>query len=76
MFNVVLADLKSYHLEDYYCFKLRNSNLSAQTIKHHHRIIFKALNEAVKREIIRFNPAMNSNSPKIHKYVGTFLNPV
>lgn len=73
---IKMNDLKAYHLEDYYDAKSADDHrLSAQTIKHHHRIISKALNDAVKREIISMNPAVNAAPPKVEKFVGTFLNP-
>lgn len=48
--------------------------LSAATIKHHHQNISKALNDAVRKELIRSNPAANARTPKVHKYRCTFLN--
>lgn len=77
-----LFDLKAYHLEDYYRFKLsedsmlnKKGTLSAQTIKHHHQNISKALSDAVKREMIPFNPAHNAKAPKTIKFRSSFLNP-
>lgn len=33
-----------------------------------------ALNDAVRHEIIPYNPAHTAQAPKVKKYVGTFLN--
>lgn len=73
--KLALNELKSFHLTDYYRFKLREGKIGEQTIKHHHRIISKALHDAVRREILGINPAQNADVPKAPKYVGTFLNP-
>lgn len=75
-----LRELKPYHLEDYYQKTLakrkkNGSTLSPTTIHHHHENISKALNDAVRREYIPFNPAHNARTPKVQKYIGSFLNP-
>ena len=50
--------------------------LTANTIKHHHQNISKALNDAVKHGLITQNPASMATTPKVNKYKATFLNPV
>lgn len=80
--KVKLQDLKYYHLEEYYKFKVngyerldgKEGKLSPQTIKHHHQNISKALNDAVKRELILVNPATLANTPKVPRHRGTFYN--
>ena len=79
--NLKLQELKTYHLEEYYGF-MNTSNsavggnrpLSPSTIKHHHQNISKALNDAVRKELIMSNPAANARTPKVHKYISNFLN--
>ena len=71
-----LHELKPFHLEDYYAEKLSGEpQLSPQTIRHHHQNISKALNDAVRHELIPGNPAQKAQLPKAKKYVGAFLNP-
>lgn len=73
--KLTINELKAFHLTDYYRMKMKEGKISAQTIKHHHRIMSKALRDAVRKEIIMINPAQNAEVPKVHKFVGTFLNP-
>ena len=80
--NILLQNLKPYHLEDYYKSKLQpnskiNSSeaLSATTIKHHHQNISKALNDALRRGIIAINPATSAKTPKTEKFRGEYLSP-
>lgn len=81
--KILLQDLKTIDLEDYYRSKLQpNSRLDAQgalsamTIKHHHQNISKALNDAVRRGLILANPATVARTPKVTKYKAEYLNPV
>lgn len=74
--RIKLIELKPYHLEDFYAYLMSDEKkLSAQTVRHNHRIISKALNDALRHEIIKSNPAQRASVPKIKKYIGTFLNP-
>lgn len=80
--KILLQDLKPYHLEDYYRYKLEPNSklnsteaLSRTTIKHHHQNISKALSDAVRRGIILYNPASSARTPKAEKFKAEFLNP-
>ena len=80
--KIPLQELKPYHLEDYYTYKLTNNSnlttnetLSVTTIKHHHQNISNALSDAVRRGIIYANPASSVKPPKAEKYKAEFLNP-
>jgi hypothetical protein len=46
--HIQLHELKPLHLQNYYVEKL--VDLSAQTVKHHYRLLSKALNDAVDWE--------------------------
>ena len=79
--NLKLKDLKTYHLDEYYNYKYSTDSmlngkgkLSASTIKHHHQNISKALNDAVRKELIARNPAVNARTPRTRKYRSAFLN--
>lgn len=70
--DIPLNKLKNYHLEDYYL----NAPQSRNTLAKHHRIIKKALNDAVRYELISSNPADNAEHPKQGKStVGRSLSP-
>lgn len=80
--KILLQELKPYHLEDYYKYKLSTDSnlttaeaLSTTTIKHHHQNISNALSDAVRRGIIYVNPASSAKTPKAEKYKAEFLNP-
>ena len=74
--RLMLHEIKPYHLDDYYAAKLSGEQpLSAQTVRHHHQNISKALNDAVRHEMIPANPAQRATLPKGKKFIGSFLNP-
>lgn len=81
--KLLIQELKPYHLEEYYKYKLNpNSKLNNQealshtTIKHHHQNISKALADAVRKGIINYNPAASARTPKAESFKGNFLNPM
>jgi len=71
--NVTLQDVEPIHIQNYYTVKLKEG-LSANTIKHHHANIRKALQDAMLMNIIPYNPADRVNLPKVHKYSANFYN--
>jgi integrase len=68
--HIKLQDLKPLHLQNYYVEKL--VDLSAQTVKHHHRLLSKALNDAVDWEFLNKNVAQKAKPPKPKKFRATF----
>ncbi|MEH7275086.1 tyrosine-type recombinase/integrase, partial [Neobacillus vireti] len=86
--SIKIAKLHPSHLQEYYSQKLVNGKkdglgLSAQSVKHHHRLIHKALKDAVKWQFLVRNVAQAVTPPKIKKIemqiwdniqVKTFLN--
>ena len=79
--NIRLQELKPCDLSDYYRFKNttdskleKSEPLSPRTIQHHHQNISKALNDAVERGYINYNPDVNSKRPKLKKFNAKFLN--
>ncbi|PAE32473.1 site-specific integrase [Bacillus sp. 7884-1] len=63
--HITLQELKSTQLQNYYKEKL--SLLSAQSVIHHHRILSKALNDAIDWEFIDRNVAKGAKPPKPSK---------
>lgn len=55
--KITLYELKPYHIQDFYAYKMNNDGISANTILHYHANIHKALAYAVKTERIPTNPA-------------------
>ncbi|MEH7374452.1 site-specific integrase [Neobacillus drentensis] len=60
--HIMLSELKSTHLQSYYKEKL--IVLSAQSVTHHHRVLSKALNDAIDWEFIDRNVAKGAKPPK------------
>ncbi len=65
-----ISQIKPLHIQDYYTYALRakddnGKGLSAQTVLHHHTLIHKALQDAVKWQIIARNPSDSVESPKV-----------
>ena len=79
--GIRLQELKPCDLTAYYKFK-NNTNsklekaepLSPRTIQHHHQNISKALNDAVEKGYINFNPDVSSKRPKLKTFNAKFLN--
>jgi len=68
-----LKDLKPYAFDDYYDSKLET--LSGTTVLHHHRMLNKAMVDAIKKyRLITVNPLDYVESPKAVKYKSTVLN--
>lgn len=66
MGNIKLTDLKPIIINEYYNNKLES--LSGRTVLHHHRMLRKALQDAVNWQIIRDNPCDSVEPPKAKKY--------
>jgi integrase len=65
--HIHLHELKSVQLQTYYKLKLKS--LSAQTVKHHHRLLSKVLNDAIGWELISNNATKGAKPPKPEKTV-------
>ncbi|MFB3167484.1 site-specific integrase [Neobacillus sp. 179-C4.2 HS] len=70
--GIKIAKLHPSHLQEYYSQKLVNGKLdgqglSAQSVKHHHRLIHKALKDAVKWQFLGRNIAQAVTPPKVKK---------
>lgn len=79
--GIRLQELKPNDLSDYYKFKSNTDSkleksepLSPRTIQHHHQNISKALNDAVEKGYINYNPDVNSKRPKLKTFNAKFLN--
>lgn len=70
--KIKLSDLKTYHIQDFYAYKMSKDNVSANTIHHYHANIHRALKYAVKTERIKDNPADNVDLPKKQKHIADF----
>ena len=69
--GVTLQELKPYHIQNFYN-ELYKLGLKSNTILHYHANIRKALQQAVKKELIPSNPADKIDKPKSEKFIGNF----
>ncbi|MBU9721349.1 MULTISPECIES: tyrosine-type recombinase/integrase [Bacillaceae] len=75
--DILLSKLKPRDIQDYYTRKVRTENmldseeddglLSAQSVKHHHRVLSKALSDAVDLEFVEKNVVKKVKPPKVQK---------
>lgn len=73
--NVAVTDLTPMHIQNYYNSKI-SEGLSASTVKRHHANIHKALDYALKMNIIPYNPADRITLPKKEHYTGKFYDDI
>lgn len=64
--NLPLHKLTPQHLQDYYNRKLQEGQ-AVNTLKKHHAVIHGALQEAVKKRLLAFNPADQVTFPRQNK---------
>jgi integrase len=64
--KIKLRKLSALHIQSYYTDKAA-AGLSAQTVNHHHRLLFQALKHAYNSRLITFNPVSAVKPPKIPK---------
>ena len=69
-----LTEVTAQHIQDYYTHEMLDNGMSANTVKHRHANIRKALQYAYTIDLIPGNPAAKVELPKIEKYVGTYYN--
>jgi len=77
--NIYLEDLKPLHLQNFYEEKLKHGNLnnggalSPRTVLAIHRIIYSALEQAVKWQLVIRNVASAVEPPRAKKYEAKYL---
>lgn len=69
--GLALHEVTPQHLEDFYQTIL-NDNCTTNTVIHYHAVIRRALQSAVRKDILLKNPADQVDRPKKNVYHGTF----
>ena len=69
-----LTEVTAQQIQDYYTHEMLDNGLTANTVKHRHANIRKALQYAYVTDLIPNNPATKVELPKIEKYVGHYYN--
>lgn len=72
--RLYLSEVTAKHIQDYYTHEMLDNKLSANTIKHRHANIHKALQYAYTNDLIPENPANKVSLPKVKKYMGNYYN--
>jgi len=70
--GISLTELQPKHIQDFYQYQMNERKVSANTVIHYHANIRKALQYAVKADMILTNPADKIERPKKNKFVGSF----
>lgn len=65
--QVLLVNITPQHIQEYYNSKAK-SGLSPGSVQRHHSLIRKALQNAVLKDVILYNPADRTQRPKQTKY--------
>ena len=69
--NILLNDLKPIEIQKFYNF-LYSKELTGNTVLHYHNVIRKALQTALKLDLILSNPADRVERPKKEQFIGSF----
>ena len=69
--KLLLKDLKPIQIQEFYA-TLYAKKLTGNTVLHYHNVIRKALQSALKLDLILSNPADKIERPKKEQYIGTF----
>jgi len=69
--SVTLKALEPKHIQQFYMHELKS--VKANTVKHEHANIHKALEYAVKMDLIPYNVSDRVELPKVEKYVPEYF---
>ena len=69
--NILLNDLKPIEIQKFYTY-LYSKELTGNTVLHYHNVIRKALQTALKLNLILSNPADRVERPKKEQFIGSF----
>lgn len=70
--KIKLHDLRPYHIQAFYKWKMETDGVTGSTIRRYHANIHKALKYAYQTELIRDNPAAKVMLPKQERFIADF----
>ncbi len=73
--KILLNDLKPVEIQKFYTF-LYSKKLTGNTVLHYHNVIRKALQTALKLDLILSNPADRVERPKKEQFIGSFYSQI
>ena len=72
--NLLLQDIRAYHIQQLYNYLLKNKKLKANTVLRYHAVIRKCLQTALKQRLIAINEADLVDKPRKKRYIAKTLN--
>ncbi|MEG1973225.1 MAG: tyrosine-type recombinase/integrase, partial [Oscillospiraceae bacterium] len=76
--GLALDAITPQHLQDYYTFKRKAVNgkagLASNSLRKHHVVLHSALQEAMRKNLIAYNPADRVSVPKKEEFIGKAYN--
>lgn len=70
--KIKLKDLQPKHIQEFYTDCMREYGICANTVIRYHANLRKALQYAVKTDLLVKNPADQVDRPRVNKFVGSF----
>lgn len=68
--KIMLKDMKPKDIQDFYT--LQAQRVKASTVKHYHAIIHKALEHAIKLELLMYNPSDRVEKPRVQQFIAEY----
>lgn len=69
-----LNELKTKHIQQFYDYLQETKHLKYNTVKRYHANIHKALEEAIRLELINYNSASHIKHKKVEQYIAQYDN--
>lgn len=72
--GITIQELKTKHIQEFYDYLQATYNIKWNTVKRYHANIHKALEDAIRLELINNNPASHIQHNKVKQYIANYYN--
>ena len=72
--KITLQELKTKHIQQFYDYLQQTEHIKYNTVKRYHANIHKALEDAIRMELIDNNPASHIKHKKTEQYIAKYYN--
>lgn len=72
--EITLQELKTKHIQQFYDYLQQTEHIKYNTVKRYHANIHKALEDAIRMELIDNNPASHIKHKKTEQYIAKYYN--
>lgn len=72
--GITLQELKTKHIQQFYDYLQQTYNIKWNTVKRYHANIHKALEDAIRLELIDNNPSSHIEHRKVEQYIADYYN--